>query len=56
MNDAHIPVLVEEICFWLNPLPGGIYVDCTLGVGGTSLKILEKAGTNAHIICLDRLP
>ena len=54
MNDAHIPVLVEEICFWLNPLPGGIYVDCTLGVGGTSLKILEKAGINAHIIGLDR--
>jgi len=54
MNDAHIPVLVEEICFWLDPKPGGIYVDCTLGVGGTSLKILEKAGENAHIIGLDR--
>jgi 16S rRNA (cytosine1402-N4)-methyltransferase len=54
MNDVHIPVLVEEICFWLDPFPGGIYVDCTLGAGGISLKILEKAGTNAHIIGLDR--
>jgi 16S rRNA (cytosine1402-N4)-methyltransferase len=54
MNDAHIPVLVEEICVWLNPLPGGIYVDCTLGAGGTSLKILEKLKNNAHIIGLDR--
>ncbi|GJL57480.1 MAG: ribosomal RNA small subunit methyltransferase H [Nitrospirales bacterium] len=54
MNDVHIPVLVEEICFWLNPLPGGIYVDCTLGIGGTSLKILENTGKNAHIIGLDR--
>ncbi|MDR4484188.1 MAG: 16S rRNA (cytosine(1402)-N(4))-methyltransferase RsmH [Nitrospirales bacterium] len=54
MNDVHIPVLVEEICFWLNPLPGGIYVDCTVGIGGTSLKILEKSEKNARIIGLDR--
>jgi 16S rRNA (cytosine1402-N4)-methyltransferase len=54
MNEGHVPVLVEEICFWLNPLPNGIYVDCTLGTGGTTLKILEKSGNNAHIIGLDR--
>lgn len=54
MNDIHVPVMVEEICGWLNPLPGGTYVDCTLGAGGTSLKILEKSGNNAHIIGLDR--
>lgn len=54
MNEAHAPVLVEEICLWLNPVPNGIYVDCTLGAGGTSLKILEKSGNNAHIIGLDR--
>lgn len=56
MNDGHIPVLAEEICFWLNPMPGGTYVDCTLGAGGTSLKILEKSGNNAYIIGLDRDP
>ena len=50
----HVPVLAEEICFWLRPKPGGIYVDCTLGVGGTSLKILEKSGKNAYIVGLDR--
>jgi 16S rRNA (cytosine1402-N4)-methyltransferase len=54
MNDAHIPVLAEEICEWLKPMPGGIYVDCTLGAGGTSLKILEKSQFHAHIIGLDR--
>lgn len=56
MNDVHIPVLAEEICDWLEPKPGGVYVDCTVGIGGTSLKILEKSGINAHIICLDRDP
>ena len=54
MNDVHVPVLAEEICHWLRLKPGGIYVDCTLGVGGTSLKILEKAGKNAYIVGLDR--
>ncbi|UCH91643.1 MAG: 16S rRNA (cytosine(1402)-N(4))-methyltransferase RsmH [Nitrospirota bacterium] len=56
MNDVHVPVLAEEICHWLSPKSGGIYVDCTLGVGGTSLKILESSGNNAYIIGLDRDP
>jgi 16S rRNA (cytosine1402-N4)-methyltransferase len=56
VNDVHVPVLAEEICHWLRLKPGGIYVDCTLGVGGTSLKILEKAGKNAYIVGLDRDP
>lgn len=54
MNDVHIPVLVEEICQWLNPLPERVYVDCTVGSGGTALKILEKSNFHAHILCLDR--
>ncbi len=56
MNDVHVPVLAGEICQWLHPKPGGIYVDCTLGLGGTSLKILESTGYNAHILGLDRDP
>ena len=56
MNDVHIPVLAEEICHWLVQKSDGIYVDCTLGAGGTSLKILEKSGGNAHIVGLDRDP
>ena len=56
MNDVHVPVLAEEICHFLQPKPGGIYVDCTLGVGGTSLKILESSGNNAYILGLDRDP
>jgi 16S rRNA (cytosine1402-N4)-methyltransferase len=53
---VHVPVLAEEICHWLIQKPDGIYVDCTLGVGGTSLKILEKAGENAYLVGLDRDP
>lgn len=50
----HVPVLAEEICHWLIQKPDGIYVDCTLGVGGTSLKILESLGKNACILGMDR--
>ena len=50
MVNVHTPVLVEEICLWLKPTPGGIYVDCTVGAGGTSLNILKKAGKNAFIL------
>jgi len=53
---VHVPVLAEEICRWLRPKPSGIYVDCTLGVGGTSLKILENSGKNAYLVGLDRDP
>ncbi len=56
MKSVHVPVLAEEICHWLGPKSGGVYVDCTLGVGGTSLKILESSGSNAHILGLDRDP
>ena len=56
MNDIHIPVLADEICQWLVQKPGGTYVDCTLGMGGTSLRILESSGSNANIVGLDRDP
>ncbi len=49
----HKSVLTEEICEFLDPRPGGVYVDCTLGHGGLSLKILEKTGNHAHILGLD---
>ncbi len=54
MKHDHIPVLAAKICFWLNPQPDCIYVDCTLGAGGTTLRILEKSNYNAHIIGVDR--
>jgi len=40
---SHQPVMVEEILHWLNPKKNGVYVDCTLGAGGHSKALLEKA-------------
>lgn len=54
MKEAHVSVMAEEICEWMNPRPGGVYVDCTVGAGGTTRRIIEKAGNNAFVIALDR--
>ena len=54
MENVHVPVMAEEVCEWMNISPHGIYVDCTVGAGGTTRKILEKSQNNATVIALDR--
>ena len=51
---SHIPVLVDEVVFWLQPKPNGCYVDCTLGPGGTSARILQACGGNGRLIAIDQ--
>lgn len=41
-NFNHVPVQLEKVINLLNIKPNGIYVDCTFGRGGHSLKIIEK--------------
>lgn len=50
----HIPVMVKEVIELLNPQPGGIYVDATVGLGGHAKAILEKIGPNGILIGIDR--
>lgn len=40
----HIPVLLKEVIEAIKVLPGGQYIDCTLGGGGHSAAILEQGG------------
>jgi 16S rRNA (cytosine1402-N4)-methyltransferase len=56
MSEAyHIPVLEEAVVRWLEPRPGGVYFDGTLGGGGHSEAILE-ASPGARVIAADRDP
>jgi len=54
MDFAHTTVLLEESIKYLNCRPGKIYVDCTLGGGGHSQRILEELGTTGKLIAIDQ--
>jgi len=54
MTIAHEPVMVPEVMALLGPGRGGLFVDCTVGLGGHSRALLE-AGAD-RVIGLDRDP
>ncbi len=51
----HIPVLLEESTDLLLGNGGKLYVDCTIGLGGHTRRILEK-NPQAFVIGIDRDP
>lgn len=53
---VHVPVLLDEVVRWLDPRPGGVLVDGTLGGGGHSRALAERVGPTGRIIALDRDP
>ncbi len=53
-HPGHEPVLVAETVALLNPSRGGLFVDCTVGLGGHARAIL--AGGATRLIGLDRDP
>jgi 16S rRNA (cytosine1402-N4)-methyltransferase len=54
MPSAHEPVMVAEVLELLQPSRGGLFVDCTVGLGGHSRALLEAGAT--HVLALDRDP
>ncbi|MDD3706054.1 MAG: 16S rRNA (cytosine(1402)-N(4))-methyltransferase RsmH [Clostridiaceae bacterium] len=54
MNFEHIPVLLNETLEYLDPKPGGIYIDGTLGGAGHSLEILRRIIPGGVLIGIDQ--
>src|SRR5215210_1477845 len=53
MNDVrHEPVMVTEVVSLLATTRGGLFVDCTIGLGGHSAALLENGAT--RLLGLDR--
>ena len=51
---AHTPVLTAEVLQYLRPERGGLFVDCTVGLGGHSRALLEAGA--ARVVGIDRDP
>jgi 16S rRNA (cytosine1402-N4)-methyltransferase len=52
----HVPVMLDEVLHWLDPQPGAVLVDGTLGGGGHSRALAQRLGDSGVVIALDRDP
>ena len=52
----HVPVLLDEVVEWLQPHPGAILVDGTLGGGGHARTLAELVQMDGQVIGIDRDP
>jgi 16S rRNA (cytosine1402-N4)-methyltransferase len=52
----HIPVLLDEVIHWLDPRPGQVVVDGTLGGGGHARALAPRVAVGGVVIALDRDP
>src|SRR5436190_4740167 len=56
MTSLHVPVLAGELVDVLDPQPGQIAIDCTVGGGGHARLIAERLGPSGTLIGIDRDP
>jgi len=52
----HVPVLLAEVLQWLDPGPGKVMVDGTVGGGGHALAIAQRLGPSGKLIGIDMDP
>lgn len=55
-SSIHVPVLLAEVLQWLDPQPGQVVVDGTLGGGGHARALVERVAPTGRLIALDRDP
>lgn len=53
METQHVPVMLEEVLRYLQPEPGGHYIDGTLGGGGHTEAILERSAPDGKVLGID---
>jgi 16S rRNA (cytosine1402-N4)-methyltransferase len=52
-HSRHISVLRDEVLKYLQPRPGGYYIDGTLGGGGHTAAILEHSAPDGKVLGID---
>lgn len=50
---GHRPVMLEEVLRALDPQPGDVVVDCTLGAAGHAGEILRRIGPTRRLVGID---
>jgi 16S rRNA (cytosine1402-N4)-methyltransferase len=55
-DSGHDPVLLAETLSFLDPQPGKVMVDCTLGRGGHAAALAQRLGTDGLLLVLDADP
>jgi 16S rRNA (cytosine1402-N4)-methyltransferase len=53
MQTQHVPVMLEEVLKFLQPRPGGVYIDGTVGGGGHTEAILERSAPDGRVLGID---
>jgi 16S rRNA (cytosine1402-N4)-methyltransferase len=56
MPRTHVPVLAGELIEALDPQPGQIAIDCTLGAAGHARLVADRLGPSGTLIAIDRDP
>ena len=56
MPRTHVPVLAGELIEALDPQPGQVAIDCTLGGGGHARLVADRIGPAGTLIAIDRDP
>lgn len=56
MTPAHTPVLAGELLEALDPRPGQVAIDCTVGAAGHARMVAERLGSDGLLIGIDRDP
>jgi 16S rRNA (cytosine1402-N4)-methyltransferase len=51
---VHLPVMLEKVRFYLNPIDNGVIIDGTLGGGGHAEALLTGTSEAVHIVGIDR--
>jgi 16S rRNA (cytosine1402-N4)-methyltransferase len=51
---VHVPVMTDEVVSALQPERGGLFLDCTVGLGGHARALLERGAT--RLVGIDRDP
>src|SRR5947199_7185429 len=49
----HVSVMLNEVLHYLQPRPGGHYIDATVGGGGHTAALLERSSPDGRVLGLD---